>query len=246
MGMVQKMNATIMVAIACHNRRLVAELCLPTMRDSLTDIDMLLLCNDGSTEYDTQDLEHFREGDMLTILNGCYPPIGIQEQRKAHLRFFLNNASAATHLYLTDHDCIHDPLWRTEALRFQAKYNGLPLCLYNTQAHVRLPGNTIEDKPDSEVIIRQVAPGVSYFLTRAHVEQLASYIDGISHFDWQIPAMLGGRFAVSRVGYCDHIGWGGRNHPENEDADGGDRVLAPTQFLIEKRAEIVSKLKGAN
>jgi hypothetical protein len=233
------MNERIFIAIACHNRRAVAEQCLPTMRDSTEPEDHTILYNDGSTEYD---------GAWLGAIMGYYggvtsreTPIGIQAQRRLHLQEFLG-FTEYTHLYFTDHDAIHDPTWRANALRIQAKYGAAPLCLYDTVAHVRLAGNTIEDRPDSEVIWRRVAPGVSYLLTREHVERLAPYINSIEHFDWQIPALLGGRFAVTRLGYCDHIGIGGAHHPAAEGADGGDRVRCPTPWLIQKRAEVVAAL----
>lgn len=234
------MNERIFIAIACHNRRAVAERCLPTMRDSVPPDDFIGLCNDGSTEYDSAWLKQFGQPGMMAPMSSEPKPLGIQAQRRRHLKEFL--PSVFTHLYFTDHDAIHDPTWRANALRLQAKYGHAPLCLYDTMAHVRLNGNTIEDNPDSEVIWRRVAPGVSYLLTRDHVERLAPHINSLQHFDWEIPALLGGRFAVSRIGYCDHIGIGGAHHPAEEGADGGDRVRNPTPWLVAKRAEVVAAL----
>lgn len=233
----------IFVAVPCHNRKTIAEQCLPTMRDSMHPDDWLALYNDGSVEYDAEWLYQF-----LPVVGEKKLPqgsitsdrlLGIQAQRRMHLRNFLAYEEM-THIYLSDHDVLVDPTWRENALRLQAEHSGAPLCLYNTQAHARIPGNTIEDDPASNVIWRRVAPGVSYLLTREHVESIK--IETLEHFDWQIPAMLGGRFAVSRVGYIDHIGYGGQRHPPEEGFDGGDRVLAPTQWLIDKRAEVVNKL----
>lgn len=233
------MTPRILICIAAHNRKRVAEFCLPTMRDSMHADDSLLLWNDGSTEFDREWCE------MLMPKNGVYfahkTPIGIQAQRRLHLDEFLRHHNF-THLYLTDHDCIHDPEWREQALRLQSKYASHPLCLYDTEAHSRIPGNTVVDYPVCEVILRRFAPGVSYLLTRAHVEALRPHIATLEHFDWQIPQLIG-PFAVSRVGYIDHIGWGGQRHPEAEDVDGGDRVTSPTSWLVAKRAEIVAKLK---
>ncbi len=236
------MTPRIFIAIACHNRRAVAEQCLPTIRDSVREEDLLGLYNDGSMEYDSQWLAQFGQPGMMTPLRSDYPALGIQAQRRMHLKDFLQ--SDCTHLYLTDHDVFHDPTWRENGLRLLEKYHELPVCLYNTQAHVRIPGNTVVDDPAREVIVRRVAPGVSYLLTGAHVEHLAPHIGSLQHFDWQLPALLGG-FAVSRVGYCDHIGWGGERHPPHEGLDGGDRVLAPTEWLVAKRAEIVAALSHA-
>ncbi len=230
------MTPSIFIAVAAHNRKQVAELCLPTLAAAKRPHDLLRIYNDGSVEYDYTWLLQWAD-----IVQDDRDPIGIQAQRRRHLRDFLK--SDFDFLYLTDHDCIHDPDSLNQAIRLQQKY-GLPTCLYDTKAHSRLPGNTLEDDPASEVIIRAVAPGVSYLLTRAHVEFLAPFIDKIEHFDWQIPALLGGRFAVSRVGYIDHIGWGGQRHPVEEGPGGGDKVSAPTDWLIAKRAEVVARLKA--
>lgn len=237
------MSAQIFIAVACHNRKAVAEQCLPTMRDSMHPDDHLTLWNDGSSEYDSQWLAQFLPGGMVGghILYEMPVPVGIQSQRRRHLQEFLKYP-VYTHLYFSDHDVLMDPTWRENALRIQAKHGNAPLCLYNTNAHVRLQGNTIEGVQESEVIWRRVAPGVSYLLTREHVERLRPHIDKLEHFDWQIPALIG-PFAVSRVGYIDHIGWGGQRHPAHEGIDGGDRVLNPTPWLVAKRAEVVAELR---
>ncbi len=235
------MSARIYVAVACHNRKAVAEQCLPTLRHPCHPDDTVVLYNDGSTEYDDFWLQRFLPGERNSSrawVSGWNPAIGIQAQRRQHLRDFLERKDR-THLYFSDHDVLLDPEWRANALRIQGKYGHAPLCLYNTQAHIRLQGNTVDDLDGSEVIWRRVAPGVSYLLTREHVEHIQ--IDRLEHFDWQIPAMIG-PFAVSRVGFVDHIGWGGQRHPVKEGPDGGDRVLNPTPWLVAKRAEVVAAL----
>jgi len=231
------MTPHLLICIACHNRRSVAELCLPTMRDAMHADDSLCLYNDASKEYDAAWLGQF--GPVVDIATA----IGIQRMRQVHLQQFLLQTQF-THLYLTDHDCIHDPSWREHGLRIQAKYEQRPLGLYNTPAHADMAGNTISDNPKSEVIWRRFAPGVSYLLTREHVERLAPHIDTMQHFDWQIPTLIG-PFATSRVSYLDHVGVGGQRHPPHEGADGGDRALFPTPWLVAKRAEVVAKLKEA-
>lgn len=233
----------IFVAVACHNRKAVAQECLPTLRDSMDDRDWLQLYNDGSVEYNAAWLQQFMphySHRLNGLIDTCEPPIGIQAQRRKHLRDFL--AGTYTHLYFSDHDVLMDPTWRFNALRLQAKYNNAPLCLYNTHAHIGLQGNTVKDDGDEEVIWRRVAPGVSYLLTREHVERIP--IDKLEHFDWEIPAVIG-PFAVSRVGYIDHIGFGGQRHPPAEGINGGDRVINPTPWLVAKRAQVVSALTPA-
>jgi hypothetical protein len=234
------MNAKILVCIPCLNRKAIVEQCVPTVRAGLEPQDSLRCYNDGSTEYDTCWL-----GQFCTDTKGEFKTIGIDAQRREHFIAFAHGERDWTHLYLTDADAIHDPSWRSEALRLQSKYNQAPLCLYDTTAHSRLPGNTIEDDPASEVIWRRVAPGISYLLTAEHVAKVVAalpHLPPVWHFDWTVPVILGNRFAVSRVGYCDHIGLGGLRHPVNEGPDGGDRATSPTPWLIEKRREIIEAL----
>lgn len=234
------MSARILICIPCHNRKAIAEQCLPTMRDSTDPDDLLLAWNDGSTEYDDKWLR-----DLLSYYGSVMSqpkPLGIQAQRRLHLGQFLSASfEAFTHLYLTDHDILHDPGWRHHALRLQEKYDA-PLCLYNTAAHADMPGNTKRDDPAEEVVWRHFAPGCSYLLARKHVEKIRYHIDSLRHFDWQIPALLGYGFATSRTSYCDHMGWGGERHPEGAGLDGGDRALHPTPWLVAKRAEVVAEL----
>jgi hypothetical protein len=147
------------------------------------------------------------------------------------------------YLYLTDSDAIHDPSWRSEAMRLQSMAAGAPVCLYNTMAHVTIQGNTIEDDLDSDVIWRRVAPGISYWLTRDHVAKIMPFVEQLQHWDWQVPEILGHRFAVARRSYVDHIGFGGMHHPRSEGFDGGDRSLNPSVPLIRLRRQIVARLK---
>jgi len=226
------------IAIACHNRRRIAEQCLPTVVAGMDPNDYLALFNDGSTEYDTPWLQALIPSAIVITSR---VPNGIQAQRRTHLDLFLK--SDATHLYLTDHDMIHDPEWRTAALGLAAEYDG-PVCLYNTDAHAKLAGNTFKDDPDEKVIRRHYAPGCSYLLRRKDVERIREFIPQLAHFDWQIPALLRYSFLTSRTSWCDHIGFGGERHPKDAGYDEGDRALNPTPWLQRKRAEVVAALQG--
>lgn len=229
------MTARILIAIACRNRRAVAEHCLPTIRDSINPmLDYISLWNDASTEYDDDWLRQF--GAVTNMRT--QQPMGIQAMRRFHLKDFLDGEWS--HLYLTDHDILHDPTWRENALRLQGEYEA-PLCLYNTRAHSDMPGNTKRDDPSEEVIWRQFAPGCSYLLRRQDVERMKWFIPNLRHFDWEIPSLLG-KFATSRISYCDHIGIGGDRHPAGAGADEGDRATSPTNWLVAKRAEVVKAL----
>ncbi len=230
----------VFIAVACHNRKRTAELCLPTLKDAAGADDWIHLFNDGSSEYDRDWLIQF--GDYVSDVHHL-SPIGIEAQRRLHLRMFME--SDAEYLYFTDHDAIHDPYSIGEGIRIQKKCGGPLVCLYNTAAHTRLAGNTTADFPSSEVIWRRYAPGISYLLTREHVKELMPHISRITNFDWNIPDILGNQCAISRTSYVDHIGHGGARHPKNEGVEGGDRATNPTEWLKLKRAEIVAKLIDA-
>lgn len=237
-------NARIFLAIPCKDRRRIVEQCLPTIADTLHDHstgnslhgDCLSLWNDGSTEYDGSDFLGYW-GDEV---HNAQTPIGIEAQRRQHLLTFWRD-KRFTHFYATDSDALHDPSWREVALRLSEETNAL-VCLYNTQAHVSIPNNTIADNPHSEVIWRQVAPGISYLLTREMVGSFIEHIDKMQHHDWGIPAALGNRCAITRTSYVDHIGQGGLHWKPEHGLEGGDRALNPTPWLVAKRAEIVEAL----
>lgn len=264
------MSARIFIAIPVHNRRAIVEQCVPTVIAGMTQEDQLVIYDDGSTEWDR---EMWIPGGKM--VNGWIPstfrsaiynleitPVGIERQRRRHFMDFAQRATpftvtgrgadflhesvgGFTHLYLTDSDAIHDPNWRHELLRLQ-KLHDAPICGYNTEAHARLPGNTIMDDPQQEVLWRKVAPGISYLLTREHVRKVVDAIAHIPdplHWDWTVPSILGNRFAITRRSVVDHIGHGGMHHPEAEGYEGGDRCTSPTDWLVAKRAEIVEKLK---
>ena len=233
------MEARIYIAIPVKDRKKVVACCLPTIRDTRQAQDFLVLSNDGSTEFDNNWLLQF--GDQI---RGFNPGIGIQDQRRLHFCNYWEQRHAYTHLYLTDSDALHDPNWRAHALELQAQHGNPLVCLYNTVAHTGLPGNVIEDNPASNVIWQKYAPGISYLLTREHVEKVMRVINDLQHFDWMVPSILGYRCAISRVSYCDHIGQGGERHDGSPGYDGGDRATNPTPWLVEKRREIVRLLSA--
>lgn len=231
----------ILICVPCHNRRRIVEQCVPTVVAGMADVDELVLYNDGSTEYD----DEFLMGLGADIVVSCPESIGIEKQRRNHFNDF--SRFKATHLYLTDSDALHDPHWRTELLRLQDAAGGRPVCGYNTKAHSGMAGNTIHDDGRSEIIFRRFAPGISYLLTAAHVQRVIECIAHMPdplHWDWTVPMLLGHMMATSRTSYVDHIGHGGLHHPKDAGYDDGDRASNPTQFLIQKRAQVVKALSG--
>jgi len=243
------MNPKILVYIPCKDRKRIAELCIPTAEYGLESEDKLSIWNDGSTEYDDHWLKQWADEvrhPRLPTGESIFISVGIERQRREHFMDFFEREEGFTHMYLTDCDAIHDPQWRSYALALQNKYCGVPVCLYDTKAHSSLIGNTLEDKPDSDVIWRRVAPGISYLLTAAHVAKIVETIQHLPdplNWDWTVPAILGNWFAISRTSYVDHIGWRGLHHSESYGICGGDRAENPTPYLVAKRKEIISELE---
>lgn len=230
------MSTSLFIAIPVHNRLDIAERCIPTVRAGMAEGDALWLFNDGSDDMRRViDLTDDRDG-----LLHSRTPIGIEAQRRVHFKKFWEQTEAFTHLYLADADAPHDPNWRTHLLHLQELSGGLPVCGYNTLAHECLVGNTIEDDPTKPYLLRRVAPGISYLLTRKHVERIMPHVDTLQHWDWQVPGLLGYRMCVARQSHVSHIGQGGMHHPKEGE---GDVPLNPTPWLVEKRKEIVEALK---
>lgn len=229
----------ILICIPVHNRIKIAKACIPTVQHGMViGLDTLTVYDDGSRE--NYDLGIVRYPDDRLIATD---PIGIERQRKLHFQAF--DPNKFTHLYLTDSDAIHDPNWRQFALDLQERTNHAPVCLYNTMAHVKLVGNTIEDDPKKDYILRRVAPGISYLLTAEHVAVIQKAIPHLPdhwHWDWTVPNLLGNMMVVSRLCHVDHIGFGGMHHPLDEGFGGGDRALNPTAWLAQKRAEVVEEI----
>lgn len=223
----------IAIYVPCFNRKRITELCLPTLRAAMSERDELHLYDDGSTEFDDEWLTRFGE-----VTSG--PNIGTEAQRRQHFKDFW--AGDAEWMYLTDPDAIHAPNALEELLRIAAKHQASHICGYDTMAHVRLAGNTIIDRPEDEVIWRKVAPGISYLLSRHAVSKVMPFVNDLTAFDWQLPAIFGNYFPVTRRSVLDHLGWQGLRHPANAGPNEGDVARNPVEWLISKRAEIVAAL----
>jgi hypothetical protein len=225
----------IYIAIPVHNRIEIAKHCIPTVHAGMLPGDRLALFNDGSRELLPMELLK-----LAGSLVHDPVPQGIEAQRKLHFHLFANFPEY-THLYLTDADALHDPDWRRQLLMLQQLAGGRPVCGYNTEAHARLPGNTI-GTPPGPLIWRAVAPGISYLLTRAHAALVLKAMPEKWNWDWTVPALLGNRMAIARQSVVDHIGHGGMHHPAGEGLEGGDRALNPTPWLVAKRAAVIKQL----
>ena len=227
----------IYIAVPCFNRGKILRQCVPTIFAGKKAGDQVNLYNDHSTEYSSEWLRHFCD-----FVYESDRSIGIEEQRKWHFRDFWENRGAFQYLYLTDSDALHDPNWRSQALGLFHEHGRHPVCLYNTEAHASIIGNTIEDLLEENVVWRKYAPGISWLLSVDHVDQIVHYKGEIRSWDWNCCDILGRRMAISRTSYVDHIGHGGMHHPPDGGFDGGDRALNPTDWLREKRAEVVEAL----
>jgi len=244
------MKTKLLICVPCHERRAIMEACVPTLIAGMHPQDVLALYNDGSKEYGTEELYALIHGcgSEGIVVSSPTRPIGIEAQRRVHFTIFGDTYQTAgyTHLYLTDHDALHDPDWRKHALMLQDFCTGAPICLYNTAAHRDLADNTILDQPSMPVVWRKFAPGISYLLSRDHVLRVLTELPKLPdcwNWDWTVPRILKHKFATSRVSYVDHIGFGGMHHKQEEGIAGGDRALNPTEFLVRKRSEVIAKLQ---
>lgn len=234
------MTPRLYIAIPVRDRMAIAAQCVPTVREAFPE-DWIHLYDDGTTEEGAES----HRMKLLACASGVArssPAIGIEAQRRMHLKDFWERRDEFTGLYFTDADAIHDPTARERLLALQEQTAGRLVCGYNTLAHVALKC-VVEDDPRKPYVIRRVAPGISYLLTREHVERIMSYVDRIQHFDWQIPAILGGQCVVARESCVEHIGWKGAHHKDEYGMDGGDRALNPTPWLVAKRSEILDTLR---
>lgn len=235
------MSARILVAIPVRDRFAIATQCIPTVRAGMDDADVLTCFNDGSAAYGI-DLHQCGANNVQISEHS----MGIERQRRMHFEVFAAQADNFDFLYLTDSDAVHDLSWKKELVRLSEKHNAPVTCGYNTEAHARLDGNTVSAEDD--IIWRRVAPGISYLLRREDALEVARWLAanptvGHWHWDWQTPALLGHRCAVTRQSVVDHIGNGGMHHPADAGWDGGDRALNPTPWLVEKRKQIIAALQ---
>lgn len=235
-------NERLYIAIPVHGRLKLAAECIRTVAAGAADQDTFWIYDDGSKDWPLDEKWTNGRGHVLSVFDS---PIGIERQRRQHFMDFASAGDDLTHLYLTDADVPHDPNWRFELLRIQAAHDGAPVCGYNTAAHANMVGNTIGE--EGEVIWRRFAPGVSYLLTREHVEKVVRWLKAHPqvdswHWDWTVPSLLGYHFAITKTSYVEHIGVGGMHHPADAGYDGGDRALNPTPAVAKLRAEIVAKL----
>lgn len=225
--------ARIMICVPCKDRRAVVEQCLPTLVGSKYSQDTLRCYNDGSTEYDA---------DWLTSLGADwamnFSGLGIEAQRRMHLRDFWERRDDFTHLVFADSDSLWDISWREKMLELQEECGGRLTCGYNSPTHAGYAGNTYRETED--FVFRRFAPGVSYLLTHAHVEKIMPYVEHLTSFDWQIPGILGYKCAITKPSYTDHLGVGGEH--DGVASVSAERAIAPTAWLKQKRQEILSNL----
>jgi hypothetical protein len=234
------MTTRIHISVPIYNRPELARQCVPTITEGMDDGDALVLYDDGSTECGADfwaHMEGVRDGVVRT------ESMGIDAQRRKHILEFWGNREihGCTHLALIDSDIICDPGWRDAAISLLEKYHA-PVCLYRTKTHEDYKNNVFRDHPGEEVIWQRFAPGVFYFLSLEMVGRVAHLIPEKWAWDWHLPGLFNYRMAVSRVSHVDHIGLNGLHdrHPSGHVST--ERALNPTDWLVRKRAEVLSML----
>lgn len=224
------MDVRLFICIPCKDRKAIVEQCLPTMLASRYSGDVVRCYNDGSTSYDAAWLESLG-ADWAMNFSG----MGVDAQRRMHVLDYWEHRDEFSHLYFSDSDAIMDPHWRERLLEIQQR-TGCLTCGYHTATHENYEHNVYAHRGD--IVMTRFAPGVSYLLSRAHVEKIMAHLPERWDFDWMIPSLLGYRCAVSDMSCVDHIGIGGLHDGEGVD----ERALNPTFWLQEKRKEIIECL----
>ena len=218
------------ICIPCKDRKAVVEKCLPTMLASRYSQDVVRCYNDGSHETDAEWLQSLG-ADWAMNFSG----MGVDAQRRMHILDFMEHKDEFTHLYFSDSDAVMDPHWRSRLLEIHNE-TGLLTCGYHTATHENYDKNVYARK--GGILFTRFAPGVSYLLSRAQVEKIAAHLPERWNFDWHIPGMLGYQCAASDVSCVDHIGVGGMHDLPGVE----ERALNPTEWLVQKRAEIIQCL----
>lgn len=224
------MSNRLFICIPCKDRKAIVGQCLPTMLASRYSGDVVRCYNDGSTEYGVGFLRA-----LGADWAGNYENMGVDAQRRMHVLDYWEHRDEFSHLYFSDIDTVMDPHWRSRLLEIQER-TGYLTCGYHTQTHEDYKNN-VYDRRDG-IVFTRFAPGVSYLLSRKHVEKIVEHLPERWSFDWFIPSILGYRCAVSDVSCVDHIGHGGMHDREGVE----ERALNPTPWLQEKRKEILQCL----
>lgn len=228
-------DARIMICVPSNGRKEIVAQCVPTVAAGKGPDDVLRCYNDGSREVDAAFLQSLG-ADWAMNFSG----MGVDAQRRMHILDFNERRDAFTHLVFADSDSFWDVEWRSKMLAIQERHGNPLVCGYNTATHAGYKNNTFAE--DDEVVWRRFCPGVSYLMTRAHVERIMAVLPDKWNFDWFIPGVLGHRCATTKTSFCDHISAGGMHHDGSPGYNGGDRALNPTPWLIEKRKEIIAAL----
>lgn len=171
----------------------------------------------------------------------------------SRLRFHIQNiafSSKFRYVYHTDNDVIHDPYWLNRIFEISKEHDG-PIGLYNAVPH--LCWTKSEDKIN-KLDIRDACPGVSFFYDQLVLKTKQSPMKYDPYFSKKMESVpvwdfyIGDLFsrtkpitmiAISTVSYVEHFGASGLHSKQV------DRALNPTEWLINKRKDIVDKLPFA-
>lgn len=233
------MTPRIHISIPTYNRAKVALQCIPTVRAGMADGDLLHIYDDGSWEFTMEDWAKLRQhahGASWT------QAVGIDAQRRRHILDFWNDRERhqCTHLALVDSDCIADREWRATGLSLLAKY-GCPVALYRTATHDGMTNNVFEVRDDAQ--FQRFAPGVFYLLTLEMVGEVIDRIPEQWSWDWHLPGLFNYRVCVPLISAADHVGHGGLHDKHERGYVSKERALSPTNFLMNKRMEILRELE---
>jgi hypothetical protein len=227
----------ILISVPAFNRMKITQLCLSQIQRYKTSNCFLQVYNDHSTEYGNGFLLNYAD-EAIQMPHR----MGIHNLRLHQLRKFLE--SDFDFIYLTDNDVIHDPGFiRMLVFLYELGEKQLPVCIYNTLHHMQ-PGVILFQ--NNFILLKRKSPGVSMFFDRKMVETIIEILDSAGEYqadfswDYRVIAYLDRPVITSATSYLEHFGAGGINNTDFEK----DRALNPTNYLKEKRGEIINYLIG--
>jgi hypothetical protein len=232
--------------ITTYNRKFITQQSLQNLKDiNVQKHGTLHINDDSSNEYNRDWLEAFGS-DILTISKNT----GVRPVMIGQLIEF-RDQNDYEFLYLTNNDIIHDPTFVSEAMYFYEKYK-LPVTLFKTKYHAtRTPKKYhgegdyrcgIMDRYKDAYLLKSFA-GVSLLLHKSHMKGITDEMlwEPASHggWDWRASDVFGNKFICPRTSFCDHftLNGDGSMHGNSDDV-----AVTPTQWLVDKRKEIESKV----
>lgn len=233
----------LLIRVETWNRKNITEICLKQLKETKKDA-FLEIVDDHSIEYDLDYLKQF--GDNVFRYE---KKLGISKLKYRLFKEFLK--TDYTHLYMCDSDIYHD----IDFIQFLNKYksNNIPITLYKS-SFIHSFGDGVHKYLkiyDNISLKAGLYGGCSVFLSKEQVSKIVENLPetediwesmcATEAWDSKIQKMIDLKrfYLIPNKSLCEHYGEGGKNHTQMN----SDYALDPTEYLIEKKEEILKKLK---